>query len=210
MLLYIIVDKKCFRSNLRIISKQLLLQIHQNQNQSMFKLKKIKKKVDKQLKKQYEKLEDRFLGIENTLYSGLEDRLSSLEEKFDRLTELLADKEVATAATNTATSKKKKKKATDSKGTAKKMSKKESKPPKVKPVKTEVEKRIEIAARRDLSKIRGIGKKIADQLRAEGINTFGQIAGLTKKEISAIDEKIPGFAARYERYEWGKQAKDLQ
>lgn len=180
----------------------------------MFKLKKIKKKVNKEIKKQYEKFEDRFLGIENTLYQELEDRLASLEEKFDRLTELLEDKTLATAAASAeekpAKKKNKKTTAKKEKDSSKKSKKKVVKVPKPRPLKTEVEKRIEMAARRDLSQIRGIGKKIAQQLRAEGINTFGQIAGLSSAEINELDAKIPGFAARYERYEWGKQAKDLQ
>jgi predicted flap endonuclease-1-like 5' DNA nuclease len=31
---------------------------------------------------------------------------------------------------------------------------------------------------------------------------------MTEKEVDALDEKIKSFAARFRRYEWGKQAKE--
>ena len=62
----------------------------------------------------------------------------------------------------------------------------------------------------DLTKIKGLGEKISDKLSAEGIVSFDQLAKLSNKELKALDGKIKGFAARYKRYEWSKQANELK
>ena len=62
----------------------------------------------------------------------------------------------------------------------------------------------------DLTKIKGLGEKLSDKLSSEGIVSYEQLAKLSNKELKALDGKIKGFAARYKRYEWNKQANDLK
>lgn len=62
----------------------------------------------------------------------------------------------------------------------------------------------------DLSKIKGLGEKLAEKLAEQGITSYNQLASLTQKEVEALDEKIKSFAARFARYEWAAQAKELK
>ncbi|WP_099867163.1 50S ribosomal protein L21 [Pararhizobium haloflavum] len=59
----------------------------------------------------------------------------------------------------------------------------------------------------DLTAIKGIGPKAAEQLGEQGITTFAQIAKLTDKDIAKIDEVMPFSAAQIE--DWREQAKAL-
>lgn len=58
----------------------------------------------------------------------------------------------------------------------------------------------------DLTKLKGLGKVIAGKLNAAGINTFNQLAGLSKDDIATLDKSISGFRAKYKRYDWKTQA----
>jgi predicted flap endonuclease-1-like 5' DNA nuclease len=60
----------------------------------------------------------------------------------------------------------------------------------------------------DISLISGIGPKIAKQLIAEGITSFIQVAALSEKALTALDEKL-ALKGRALREEWVKQAKEL-
>lgn len=60
----------------------------------------------------------------------------------------------------------------------------------------------------DLTKISGIGKKIAGKLNDAGITTFAQLAALTDDEIANIDESL-SFKGRIGRENWVGQAADL-
>lgn len=51
--------------------------------------KKIKKTLGKEFKKRYEQMESNYLGLENRIYSTIELRLATLEEKFEELSDLL-------------------------------------------------------------------------------------------------------------------------
>ncbi len=200
----------------------------------MFELKKLQKKVNKKIKKQYHALEERFLGIEDTLYTSLEDRLASLEEKFDRVVDLLEKQAAATAESKPEKSEKKKVKKQkedssaesitnksdksetlnkETKGggekTSSKKAGKKNTAGRISKQKTSVAKRIEKAAARDLTQLRGIGEKMSEQLHANDIHTLAQIAGMTSKDVAAMDKKISSFSARYERYDWGNEAKKL-
>jgi large subunit ribosomal protein L19 len=60
----------------------------------------------------------------------------------------------------------------------------------------------------DISHIGGIGLKISEQLRAEGITSLKQIAEMDEAAIFALDEKL-GLKGRTKREEWVTQAKEL-
>jgi len=58
----------------------------------------------------------------------------------------------------------------------------------------------------DLTKIKGIGKVFAGKLNAEGINSFADLAGLSKARIDELEDKL-GVGGKFD--EWVAQAKDL-
>jgi large subunit ribosomal protein L19 len=60
----------------------------------------------------------------------------------------------------------------------------------------------------DISLIGGIGLKITEQLRAEGITSLKQIAEMDEAAIFALDEKL-GLKGRTKREDWVNQAKEL-
>jgi predicted flap endonuclease-1-like 5' DNA nuclease len=51
----------------------------------------------------------------------------------------------------------------------------------------------------DLSRIKGVGPKFADALRAIGFNRFDQLAQLTPNEIERLDERLGSFRGRIAR-----------
>lgn len=59
----------------------------------------------------------------------------------------------------------------------------------------------------DLTKIKGIGPVAAGQLNEQGITTFGQIAALSDKDITRIDEAMPFSADQIG--DWRDQAKEM-
>lgn len=61
----------------------------------------------------------------------------------------------------------------------------------------------------DLTSLKGLGKVVAGQLATAGITTFKQLATLSSKEVTKLNDKIPGFGAKYKRYDWKTQAKVL-
>lgn len=61
----------------------------------------------------------------------------------------------------------------------------------------------------DLTSLKGLGKVVAGQLATAGITTFKQLATLSSKEVNNLNKKIPGFGAKYKRYDWKTQAKVL-
>ena len=60
----------------------------------------------------------------------------------------------------------------------------------------------------DLTRIKGIGRKIQERLNALGIRTLAQLAALTPEEIARVDAAIE-FPGRVERERWVEQAKAL-
>jgi len=60
----------------------------------------------------------------------------------------------------------------------------------------------------DVSLIGGVGLKIAEQLKAEGITSLKQIAEMDDAAIFALDEKL-GLKGRTKREDWVTQAKEL-
>jgi large subunit ribosomal protein L21 len=218
-------------------------------------LKKLRKTLSKEIKHRYEKMEGRYLGLENRIYTTIEDRLTLLESKFDDLSELIKDEvrfrkernedkledigqddddapfsetveEVKEIFDETIKDTKEKVKeakeaVTEKVGEARKLvaSKlKKGKKAKAKAEK-EIEKKVKVAAKKvkevaeeiennDLTVIKGLGEKMAEKLKEEGVTSFQQLARMTEKEVNALDGKIKSFAARFNRYEWDKQAKE--
>lgn len=65
------------------------------------------------------------------------------------------------------------------------------------------------AAEDDLTRIKGVGPKLAEQLRAAGITSLKQIAELTDDEIAHLDAQIPALRGRITRDDWRAQARAL-
>lgn len=64
------------------------------------------------------------------------------------------------------------------------------------------------AASDDLTKLSGVGPKLAEKLAAAGVSSFAQIAAWTDEDVAAFDEKL-SFKGRIEREGWIEQAKTL-
>ncbi len=61
----------------------------------------------------------------------------------------------------------------------------------------------------DLTRIKGLGPKIAALLGEFGVTTFAQIAAMTPEEVERIDAKLGRFSGRITRDQWVEQAKLL-
>ena len=61
----------------------------------------------------------------------------------------------------------------------------------------------------DLTRMKGIGPKLAAQLNQAGITRFSQIAALTPPEADALDKQLGSFQGRMHRDRWIEQARFL-
>ena len=61
----------------------------------------------------------------------------------------------------------------------------------------------------DLTRIKGLGPKLADQLRALGVTSFAQIAAWDDADIDRVDAQLGRFQGRIRRDDWPAQAKLL-
>ena len=61
----------------------------------------------------------------------------------------------------------------------------------------------------DLTRIKGLGPKLAEQLRGMGITSFAQIAGWNDAEVDRVDEQLGRFRGRIRRDDWQAQAQLL-
>ena len=61
----------------------------------------------------------------------------------------------------------------------------------------------------DLTQIKGLGPKLAQQLQELGVTSFAQIAGWDDAEIDRIDAQLGRFQGRIRRDDWPTQAKLL-
>nr|WP_269141522.1 hypothetical protein [Sphingomonas sp. IC-56] len=58
----------------------------------------------------------------------------------------------------------------------------------------------------DFTRMKGVGPKLAERLRALGITRFAQIAALTSSEAAALDAQLGTFQGRLQRDRWIEQA----
>lgn len=65
------------------------------------------------------------------------------------------------------------------------------------------------AASDDLTRIKGVGPKLAKMLSEMGVTSFAQIADWDAAEIARVDAKLGRFQGRIERDNWTAQAKFL-
>jgi len=63
-----------------------------------------------------------------------------------------------------------------------------------------------VASHDDLTRIKGLGPKIAEQLHGLGVTSFAQIAAWDDAEIDRIDAQLGRFQGRIRRDDWPTQA----
>ncbi|MEI9927240.1 MAG: helix-hairpin-helix domain-containing protein [Sphingomonas sp.] len=61
----------------------------------------------------------------------------------------------------------------------------------------------------DLTRMKGVGPRLAERLNTVGIASFAQIAALSPEEAAALDAKLGDFQGRLERDRWIDQARFL-
>ena len=61
----------------------------------------------------------------------------------------------------------------------------------------------------DLTRIKGVGPKLAELCNSLGFYHFDQIAAWTEAEVAWVDQNLEGFKGRVTRDEWVSQAKAL-
>lgn len=61
----------------------------------------------------------------------------------------------------------------------------------------------------DLTRIKGLGPRLAEQLHVLGVTSFEQIAGWDESDIDRIDAQLGRFQGRIRRDDWPAQAKLL-
>lgn len=60
----------------------------------------------------------------------------------------------------------------------------------------------------DLTRLSGVGPKLAEKLQGAGVTSFAQIAAWTEEDVADFDEKL-SFKGRIEREGWVEQARAL-
>lgn len=58
----------------------------------------------------------------------------------------------------------------------------------------------------DLTRMKGVGPRLAERLNTVGVTSFAQIAALSTEEAAALDSKLGDFQGRLERDRWIDQA----
>lgn len=65
------------------------------------------------------------------------------------------------------------------------------------------------AAGDELTRMKGVGPRLADRLNANGITSFAQLAALSPEDADALDAKMEDFRGRIHRDRWIEQARYL-
>lgn len=196
-------------------------------------LKKLKKTLSEEFKKRYDKMESHYLGLENRIFTTIEQRIDVLEEKLEELSALFKEELQTRKAKNqgkmdaldldedhTKDNMDELKAAISQKvNETKKRVAKEAKK-----VQSKVNTTVKQAATKlknaqkksnsktkedDLTQLKGIGEKMAKALKSEGIKTFKDLAGLTDSKIQSLNANIKGFAASCKRNDWINAAKKM-
>lgn len=68
---------------------------------------------------------------------------------------------------------------------------------------------VEAAAGDDLTRIKGVGPKLVEMLRGQGITSFRQIADWSDADIDRVDAELGRFQGRIRRDDWVEQARLL-
>jgi predicted flap endonuclease-1-like 5' DNA nuclease len=58
----------------------------------------------------------------------------------------------------------------------------------------------------DLTRMKGVGPRLAERLNTVGVTSFAQIAALTPEAAAELDSKLGDFQGRLERDRWIDQA----
>lgn len=61
----------------------------------------------------------------------------------------------------------------------------------------------------DLTRIKGVGPKLAELLKAQGVTRLAQIAKMDAAAFKALDPKLGTFKGRWKRDKWAEQARKL-
>src|SRR5690606_20295615 len=61
----------------------------------------------------------------------------------------------------------------------------------------------------ELTRMKGVGPRLADRLNGIGVTSFAQIASLSPAEAAELDSKLGDFQGRLERDRWIEQARFL-
>ncbi|MGB3805628.1 MAG: hypothetical protein WA936_00350, partial [Erythrobacter sp.] len=62
----------------------------------------------------------------------------------------------------------------------------------------------------DLTRLKGLGPKLATILNEQGVTRFSQIAGWSEADIDRVDDQLGRFKGRIRRDHWVEQAKLLE
>ncbi len=62
------------------------------------------------------------------------------------------------------------------------------------------------AAADDLTRMKGVGPRLAERLNAAGVTRFAQLAALTPEDAAALDARLEGFQGRIHKDRWIEQA----
>lgn len=65
---------------------------------------------------------------------------------------------------------------------------------------------VELPEGDDLTRLKGVGPKLADQLRGMGVTSFAQIAAWDEAEVDRVDAQLGRFQGRIRRDDWPAQA----
>ena len=189
-------------------------------------IKRIRQLVHKEVQRRYTEFEESYLSLEKYLYSNLEDRLDTIEAKFDSLSELIKNElqnrksateqklqDIQTDTTEESTAETQETTA-DYEQTAEIVEVVEKvEEPAVEKIaaKTAEQPKVSISEypQDNLTQIKGLGATMQTRLYDHGITSFVQLSKLRKKEVEKLGKTIRGFYSRYTTANWKQAAAEL-